>query len=79
MQKPGRCSPRRLKVRRFRDESDPAIREQSVVDVPGVDRADDVFTHDTLICKQAQEARLSDAAQSDFIVFESSNHAEAVE
>jgi hypothetical protein len=69
MRMSGRCSPRRLKVRRFGDESDPAIREQSVVNVPGAGGPDDIFTHDTLICKQAQEARLSDAAYGDFVVF----------
>ena len=69
MRMPGRCSPGRLNARRLRDESNPAILEQNVVDLPGAVGPDDVFPHDALVREQAQEACLSDAAYGDFVVF----------
>jgi len=57
-----------LKVPRLEDESDPGILEQSVVDLPGAGRPDDVFTHDPRIRKQAQETRLSHSAHGDIVI-----------
>jgi len=41
-----RCAPEGLKARRSRDESDPAILEHRVADLPGAGGAEDVFAHD---------------------------------
>lgn len=65
-----RLTPNPIESSLFGEEDDFRVGPQRVVNAPSLRRAHYVFTHDVMICKEAQKSELSYSAKCEEVGFE---------